>query len=122
MLSAKDLARMRATQEEALPDLLDVSRPSGTTSSIGSRVSGVDNFVEVSVPCRVTPAQQYVTLGERAQPLDIDRYTVRVPRGTNIQKRDQLRIQSSGLVLEVEAVKQPRSWETVMTITADVAE
>lgn len=121
MLSDADLEGMRATQEVALPDLCDIARESGgSTSTIGSQISGAHAPIAANVPCRVTPAQMYVTLGERAQPLDIDRYTIRLPLGTDIKKRDQVTIQGSGLMLEVERVRSPRSWETVLTIEADI--
>lgn len=120
MLSARDLAGMRDTHAEALPDLiLSIKRSSGTTSATGARNSGADSIVASNVPCRISPGQMYVTLGELARPLDVDRYTIRVPRGTNVKKRDTLTF-PDGSIMEVERVKRPKSWETIMTLEADI--
>lgn len=104
-----------------MPDLLDITRLVGSTSSIGSFMSEGTVVVATNVPCRITPAQQLTSLGERSQPIDVDKYTIRMPKGTDIQKRDFVTIQGSGLKLEIEFIKLPRSWDTLITAQADIA-
>lgn len=113
MLSVQDLAKMRSTQDEALPDTMDITRPTGTQSSIGSRIEGNNSVVAVGIKCRLTPAQMQVVTGQLARPIDVHAYTLRYELTTDLQERDVVII--SDVSYEVENVKRDRSWETIQT-------
>jgi len=113
MLSIRDLTKMRATQDEALPDLMDISRPTGTESIIGGRIPGAPAMVAAGVKCRLFPGQMQTMRGQLARPIDVHAFTVRYEITTDLQERDTVTI--AGEDYEVENVKRARSWETIQT-------
>ena len=121
MLTDLDIAKMQTQQEAALPDLLDVFRPVKGVSSIGSAKSTGESEIATAVPCRVTPMQMLEVLGEQARPVEVSKYIVRVAVGTPIYDRDVLVITSQdNLRVRCERVKEPRSYDTIMTLEVEI--
>lgn len=122
MISAEDLAKMQTTQEGALPDLITIEREVQTTTTIGSAKHASWSTIATDVPCRFTPMQMLEVLGEQSRPVEVSKWVGRVPLGTDIKDRDRITITTqSNQVLRVERIKEPRSWNTVLTIEAEEA-
>ncbi len=121
MLTASQLTDMQVTQNANLPDLVDIARPQKTASNIGSIQSDGETVISTDVACRVTPAQMLETLGQQARPIETDKYIMRLPVGTNVKDRDTLTITTKGnLKLRVERVKEPRSYDTLITVECEI--
>lgn len=109
MLSAADLAGMRDTLDESLPDTAIIQRKTRAGDGQGG---GTETWAAVgTVPCRVSPVEtrgdDESIAGDRTlQTVD---YVITVPQGTDVRAVD--RLVSGGVTYEVVKVKGPRSWE-----------
>lgn len=121
MLTLNQLADMQVTQVANMPDLVDIARPQKTTSTIGSIQSAGEIVISTGTACRITPAQMLETLGQQSRPIETDKYTMRLPTGTDVKDRDSLTVTTQGnLKLRVERIKEPRSYDTVITVECEV--
>lgn len=116
-LSDYELAQMRATQDSAMPERVTIKRRAITSDGFGGATTGTPTTVATDVPARITQAQVQVMYGQAARDLQLEKWTVRVPVGTDLQEEDF--IVWGSLTLQVEDVK-PRTWETVISAQAEV--
>jgi head-tail adaptor len=115
MLSAADLAAMRATLTESLPDTAQVQRATRASDGMGGFT---ETWTTVAtVPCRlapsdITPVEQVVA--ERVT--DRVLWTITLPAQTDVTAAD--RIVVGARVFEVVGVLSPRSHELCTRLVA----
>ena len=121
MLDDWQMMSMQSTQEEALPDKVDIYRIVRIDDGFGGTGTQAAELVSDDVPCRATPAQTQMLGGQADRQLELEKWTVRVPVGQDIQDDDILVITTQGdEQLQVESAKHPKSWETVRTAMCEV--
>lgn len=114
MLTTVDLAGMRDQQEQALPETVDLSRPSGASDGAGGADVGYD--VLGSYACRISPSGNSPTVQVLAERLGIEiPWLVTMPEGTDVCEGDRLHT-ADGRVLEVVGVVKGGSWETARRV------
>lgn len=117
MFTDYTLQEMRAVQEKAMPERVTIQRPQPVDDGFGGVTYGAPATVASDVPARITEAQMQVMYGQAARDLEIEKYNVRVPYGTDLQDEDL--VVWGSLTLQVEDVKS-RSFQTVLTGKAEV--
>ena len=121
MLDDWQMMSMQVTQEDGLPDKLDIYRIARTSDGFGGTNTTAAALVSDDVPCRATPAQVQMLGGQADRQLEIEKWTVRVPVGIDIRDDDILVITTQGNEqLQVESAKHPKSWETLRTAMCEV--
>ena len=110
---------MRATQEgEGMPDTCVIKRRVMASDGFGGHTQASLTTVASDVPCRITPSQVMVAGGQADRKLELEKWSVRVPYGTDIQDRDLIEWQS--VTIQVEEVKSPRSYSTAISAIGEV--
>lgn len=118
MLSAAELAGMRATADRALPDTCTIQRKTavsdgggGTTETWADHATGI--------ACRIAPASggETGTAGDRVE--DETTHVVTLPALTDITEADRLQV--DGQVYEVTAVRKRGAWELTRRVEAKEA-
>ena len=117
MFTDYTLTRMRETQNEAMPERVTIKRPSNVDDGFGGVNVSTPTTVATDVPCRITEAQMQTMYGQVARDLEVEKYTVRFPIGTDIQDEDL--VEWGSMTLKVENVKA-RSFQTVISGMAEV--
>lgn len=120
MFDTWQLTQMQNTQEQAFPDRVTVRRIVYTDDGFGGLNTGVAVVVSDDVPCRINPAQTQMLGGQASRQLEIEKWTLRFPVGTDIQDADVLTWDRGDIQLQVETAKTPKSWETALTVQAEV--
>lgn len=116
MLNATELASMRATTEEFLPDTCSISRATPSSDSMGGFTSSWAN-VATSVPCRYSPtlpstsSEQDVS-GKLTSETD---WVVTLPYDQDVLVTDRIVIGSR--TLEVVNLDVPRSWQVTKRVS-----
>lgn len=107
-LDATEIAAMRATVDDSLPDSVVVQRASYTADGLGGSVAAW--AVAGTVAARVSPgqAQGEEPFAGGGRPVAEGPWVVTLPAGTDVTERD--RIAFGTTTLEVRKVDQPRSW------------
>jgi len=110
MLTAAELASMRATAAAALPGTCSVQRSTRTPDGMGGYS---DDFDEVaSVACRIAPlgsGGQEAIIAQKLEGVSLCR--VIVPQGTDVQESD--RLLADGRLFEVVGTLA-RTWESAL--------
>jgi len=113
-LSGHELAQMRQTADEYLPDAISVWRATRASDSGGGQTS---TFARVaSLRGRKSP----LTTVESEEQVYADRlggnqgWWLSLPRGTDVRLGDQLR--SDGLTFEVVSTDASRSWDITLRV------
>lgn len=108
---------MRSTQTEALPELVTIKRMVVASDGFGGYAESSLTTVASDVPARITEAQLQTMPGQAARDLLIEKWTLRLPHGTDLQDEDL--VIWGATTFKVENVKG-RSWDTAVTATAEV--
>lgn len=110
MLTASDLAFMRATQDEALPDTCTIQQKTLTSDGMGGYTEGwTDRATDVA--CRLAPATYRP--GEQViaeQQVGSSLWQLTLPAGQVIEASD--RVVVAGVTYEVVGVHSGGAWET----------
>jgi hypothetical protein len=113
-LTADELSRMQATQQEAMPDTAEVRRPTRTPDGMG----GTDQALTLvaSAACRVDKVEDNPLVAQFGERIGTRQAViVRLPAGTDVQPGDQITV---GAEL-YEAISVPvGSWETARPVLA----
>lgn len=120
MLDTWQLAQMRETQEDAFPDRVTVRRITYVDDSFGGVSTGIAVVVADDVPCRISPAQVQMLGGQASRQLEVEKWTVRFPVGSDIQDADIISWDSKDIQLQVETAKDAKSYQTAFTVQAEV--
>lgn len=116
-MSDYELTQMRTTQDDAMPELITIKRRVLTSDGFGGASTGVPTTVATNVPARIAQAQVQMMGGQLGRTLELEKWTVRVPFGTDLQDEDF--VIWGTMTLQVEDVKD-RSWETCVSAAAEV--
>lgn len=115
MLTARELAEMRAVQAETLTDTATVTRRAYAADGLGGQT---ETTTAATLPCRVAPA-----LFERdgamvgGQVREIAQWRITFAAGADVRKDDRVAV--SGAVYEVLAVYGPETRETARVVLAE---
>lgn len=108
MLSADQLAAMKATINASFPDSATIQRPSNVSDGAGGWTSAVSTTGPHS--CRVDPAgstaNEYMTVDEI---FSSSAHIITFPAGTDVRAQD--RIVVGARTFEVRGVLSPAAWE-----------
>lgn len=118
-MSDYELTQMRATQTSAFPDLATIRRRSITSDGFGGATTGTPTQIATDVPARFTQAQVQVMGGQVGRALLLEKWTIRMPYGTDLQDEDFVDWQGNSLTIKVEDVKE-RSWDTAVSAMGEV--
>ena len=118
MFSNQQLADMQATQESAMPERVTIER--ATIKSDGFGGHSTDQWVEVAVnvPARINPAQVLAMGGQGDRMLELEKWNIRMPHGTDLRDKD--RILWGTQSIHVEEVKTPRSFATNVSAIGEI--
>lgn len=115
MLTDDELVEMRATLDDSLPDLADITRATPTSDGRGGR--SLVWAIVASVPCRVAP---YARPSEEQirtdQVLTLQRWWLTFPQGTNVTPADRIVVGTR--TFEVIDVLSTRSYEVSCRVLA----
>lgn len=118
MLTATEIAAMRATQESALPETCTRTRYPLISNGAGGYTKGVADTITLA--CRVSsrgaPAEylrQSAATGRRVM-------MVTVPQGSDVRHTDELLV--SGVTYRVIGFDSAGEWETAMRCVCEVIE
>jgi hypothetical protein len=111
---------MRDQQEDAMPDLVRIERIVRTSDGFGGYTESGRMVVGVSIPARIIPTAILEGLGQLGRPVEVSNYTVRLPKDTPVKDGDYIIRESDQYELQIEGVKVPRSWDTALTVMAEV--
>jgi hypothetical protein len=112
MLTANDLALMRAAQQAALPDTCSIQRATSSHNVIGE---GVPSWaaVGVAIPCRLAPQlrrRDLQAVGEQQR--TVGDWVVTLPYDTDVRSGDRIII--GGDVYDVIDTQRAESWLTAI--------
>lgn len=109
LLSARELASMRATMAASLPDTCVIQRKTLTADGQGGRSEAW--AAAGTVACRIAPLQVrgQAEVAAAGRVLETGDFIATLPNGTDVRAVD--RLVSGGVTYEVVKVKGPRSWE-----------
>lgn len=119
MLSDEDLRRMRETQEAALPDRVTIQRSVAQSDGFGGTTEASVQTVATDVPCRIFTGQMEEVLGQLSRQVERNVYTFRFHHDAPVKDKDIL-IDADGTEFKVERLKQPKSWQQLLTVEAEV--
>jgi hypothetical protein len=118
-ISAEELAGLRTHQEGAMPELVTIKRRGAQTQDgKGQFVQAAYVTVASDVPARITPSQVMMAGGQGDRALELEKWQLRFPHDTDVQDRDL--IVWGTIEIEVEDVKQARSWMTAISATGEI--
>lgn len=113
-MTDREIALMVETQETFLPELVDILRQNATSDGFGGHNKNAPDTILTDVPARVTQAQTQAMGGEAARDIEVEFWTVRLPKGTAILENDY--IQWGAIRIQADEVKN-RTWETVVSVS-----
>jgi hypothetical protein len=120
LLTSVDLRHIRQTHLAHMPDQATILRRVLTDDGFGGVTNNPLTTIATGVPCRITEAQMQDLGGQGARNVDVEKWTIRMPRGTNIKDEDFIVWASgNGEQFQVEDVKG-RTNEGVLTIKAEI--
>jgi hypothetical protein len=100
-----------------MPESVTINRRTLVSDGFGGYQDAALVTVAEDVPARLTEAQTQAMPGQLDRALLIDKWTVRMPYGTDLQEEDLIVWGDKTLV--VETVKE-RSWDSAVTAVAEV--
>lgn len=111
MVNARDLAYMRASLEELLPDTCTIRTEALTTSDVGGQKrTSTDTYT--AVPCRVGRITEQVRVGSRShgdQPQEVADWMVTLPWDQTVALGN--RIVTATRVLEIVDINADKSFK-----------
>jgi hypothetical protein len=118
MFTEEQLAKMQETQTSAMPERVIIER--ATIKSDGFGGHSVDQWEEVAVnvPARINPAQVLAMGGQGGRMLELEKWNIRMPHGTDLRDKD--RILWGTQSIHVEEVKTPRSFATNVSAIGEI--
>lgn len=112
MLTAEEMAQMRAVQEAALPNTAVILRFPLVSDGMGGYI---DTWQPTgTAPCRVSSvnSRAYAETEQGLQLVSETRWVVTLPAGTEVSAKDQLQV--GDVVYEVTEVNAGEDWMTAV--------
>jgi len=121
MIDPWQLESMRQTQVASFPDVVDIYRLVRTADGKGGFTTADFNNSQVNdeVPCTITPANQMVAGGQADRGLELEKWTVTFPWGTDVQDGDVLVWHKESVQLQVEDAQSSKTRGTAVRCTAE---
>lgn len=117
MLSDRQIALMRTQQQEAMPLLIDIERWVYESDGIGgTRRTPTRSVIASAVESRWRAGEFEGQFGQASRELEIEHWTVRIPIGTEVADEDILVIPEDDTEYRIERVREPKSYDTVITL------
>lgn len=115
MLSASDIAAMRATIEAALPDTCTIQRATETSDGAGGRTKTWATLAS-GVKCRLAPDTYRAEEREVAARLTaVTAWVITLPVGQDVAEKDRIVVGSS--TYEVAGVSKHGAWELSVRVS-----
>ena len=123
MFTIDDMEGMEQTQLDDMPDHGAVERQASSSDGFGGKTVGAkpeDNrtTIHARVSARVTKAQTQAMGGQSSRQVEIEKWTLRFPLGTDIQERDYFVWEEGGFTIQIDETK-PRSYATVLSVMGE---
>jgi hypothetical protein len=118
MFSDTELDAMRAVQETAMPERVTIERRTLKTNGLGGTSTDAWVAVATKVPARISPSQVLNMGGQGDRNLELEKWNIRMPHGTDLQDKD--RIVWGTQTIGVEEVKAPRSFATAVSANGEI--
>jgi hypothetical protein len=117
MLTDRELRAMRDTQFATMSDTVEIQRRTNTDDGFGGRTGTTWATVVSDIPARVTQSQTLDMGGQAGRKIEIEKWTVRLPYGTDCREHD--RIIYGSIVISADEVKLG-SWKTVLSVAGEL--
>ena len=118
MFSDQQLADMQATQEDAMPERVTIERRTLKTNGLGGTSTAAWVVQATRVPARISPSQVLNMGGQGDRNLELEKWNIRMPYGTDLRDRD--RIIWGAQTIGIEEVKAPRSFATNVSANGEI--
>lgn len=118
MFTTADMADMQSTQNDAMPELVTIKRRMMQSDGFGGNTEMGLTTIATDVLARITPSQVMAMGGQGDRSLELEKWNIRVPAGTDLQDRDHIFWDEQEIV--VEEVKSPRSWATAISAIGEI--
>ena len=99
-----------------MPERVTIRRTQQVSDGFGGWSEGTPTDVATNVPARIREAQMMSIRGQAHRELQVQRWTVRVPHGTDLQDGDH--IVWGTVTIAVDDVKL-RSYQTALTVQGE---
>ena len=119
MLSDRELRAIRKEQEEWLPDTVTIQRATRSSDGFGGHGDAVWADVASDVPARITKAQTLDMGGQAGRKIEIEKWTVRLPHGTEVREFDRIVWTTEGLTIRVDEIKHG-SYRSVVSVAGEL--
>lgn len=113
MITDREIRLLTETQEDFFPDIVDVLRQSAADDGFGGAKKYAPVPVYSDIPARVTQAQTQAMGGEAARDIEVEAWTVRLPKGLDVRENDY--IQWGDIRIQADEIKN-RSYQTVLSV------
>ena len=117
MLTDRELAQIRAEQEKVLPEVVTIERASRTSDGFGGHGNASWVAVASDVPARITQAQTLDLGGQGGRKIEVEKWTVRVPYGTDMREHDH--VLWGDVTIRIDELKAG-TYRTVLTGAGEV--
>ena len=119
MFTVEDMAGMEQTQIDDMPDHGAIERQESTDDGFGGRTVGTTpedgrRVVHARVSARVIKAQTQAMGGQSSRQVELEKWLLRFPKGTDIKERDYFVWEEGGITIQIDELK-PRSYSTVLS-------
>lgn len=101
-----------------MPELVTIKRRVMASDGFGGNTQASLSTVATDVPARISPAQVMAMGGQGDRALELEKWNVRMPHGTDLQDRDV--IEWGSQTIKVEEVKSPRSFATNVSAIGEI--
>lgn len=118
MFNEQDLEDMRAAQDEAMPESVEIQRRTVVADGFGGNGTAAWLTRALAVPARITPSQVMAMGGQGDRSLELEKWNVRMPYGTDLLDGD--RVLWGDQTIKVEEVKSPRSYATNVSAIGEI--
>lgn len=118
MFAFDDMEGMEETQLSDMPDHGAIERQDSTDDGFGGRSKGGRTVIHARTSARVVKAQTQAMGGQSSRQVELEKWTIRFPLGTDIQERDHFIWEEGGITIQVDELK-PRSYATVLSVMGE---
>ncbi len=110
---------MRETQEGHFEDTCTIKRLTRTADGKGGFTTPAADIVATAVPCSFSHTAQLVVGGQADRGLEVEKWIVTLPWGTDVQDADILELDLAGVQVQVEDAKVSKTRGTAVRCTAE---
>ena len=116
MLTDRELRLIREEQVRHMPDTVSIERRTNSDDGFGGRKETTYSVVASGIAARVTQAQTLDLGGQGGRKIEVEKWTIRMPYGTDCREHD--RVVWDDIVIRVDEVKD-RTNETAVSVAGE---